>query len=80
MKEGLRQIVGKTISSVVVAKNENANPRNQVFLIFSDGTSFEFFGDSFNCASGLDYKSGVEEAKLYAEKGGAEISHIYPLA
>jgi hypothetical protein len=78
MKDGLRQIVGKTISSVVVAKNEKANPRHQVFLVFSDGTSFEFFGPDFSCASGLD-RSGVEEAKDYAEQGGATIINTYSI-
>lgn len=78
MKDGLRQIVGKTISSVVVARNEDANPRNQVFLVFSDGTSFEFFGADFSCANGLD-RSGVEEVKDYAERGGAEVINTYPI-
>ncbi len=78
MKDGLKYIIGKTITSVVFAEN-NSPPQNQVFLVFSDGTSFEFYGENFSCASGVD-RGGVEEARGYAEKGGARIRAVYPLS
>jgi hypothetical protein len=62
---------------VVVARNADSDPRNQVFLVFSDGTSFEFWGENFSCAGGVDRK-GLEEVIRYAKKLGASISKIYP--
>ncbi len=53
MKDGIKEIVGKTIAAVVVASN-NRKPYYQIFLVFDDETSFEIFGDAMTCASGLN--------------------------
>ncbi len=42
MKDGIREIIGKTISGVVVKINSR-QPRSQVFLVFTDDTFFEFY-------------------------------------
>ncbi|MHB8405788.1 MAG: hypothetical protein ACYDCJ_10235 [Gammaproteobacteria bacterium] len=76
MKDGVGKIVGKTISSVVVGSNVR-EPRNQVFLVFSDGSSLEFYGSQFTCAGGLD-KGGVEDATRYIGKLGGSVSMVYP--
>ncbi len=76
MKTGIRQIIGKTVSHVVVATNERA-PRQQMFLVFSDGKMLEFWGEHFNCGSGLD-RGGVAEAVRHARAGGAKIAEIHP--
>lgn len=71
MKNGLKEIVGKQIVSVVVA---DSNPRQQVFLVFSDGTRIEFWGESFGCRGGLDKAAGIEE---YVESGAGRIQRVY---
>lgn len=76
MKDGLKQTIGKQIVEVVVAAKNSGEPRNQVFLIFSDGTYFEFWGHHFSCAGGVD-RGSTEQAISYAERGGAEITAIY---
>lgn len=76
MKDGIKKIVGKTISAVVVAEKERGAPENQVFLVFSDNTSFELYG-AFNVASGTD-PGGIEAACRYAKQCGAHIGAVYP--
>lgn len=76
MKAGVADIVGKQITGVVVADNERP-PRQQVFLLFSDGTSFEFYGDQFSCTGGLD-RHDAADAIRYARKAGAAIRQVHP--
>lgn len=75
MKDGLRQIVGKTISSVIVAKNHKS-PENQVFLIFEDGSYFEFWGPEFSCAGGVE-PGGLAQAAIDVEKLGGTVLKVY---
>ncbi len=58
--DGLRQIIGKTIDSILVNGRRNA-PHIQMFLTFTDGTSYELYGD-FEAASGV--LPGGEQAAL----------------
>ncbi len=76
MKDGIREIVGKSIAGIVVAEN-NRSPRVQLFLTFTDGTYFEIWGDSFSCAGGVD-RGDAETAAAYARLFGARITKIYP--
>ena len=71
MKGGIRKVLGKTISGIVVAGNDK-EPKIQLFLTFTDGTFFEIWGNSFDCCSELD-SGGVSEVKRYAESHGATI-------
>ena len=73
VKDGLRHIVGRTISAVVVARNKRP-PREQVFLLFDDGSRFEFYGDNFTCCGGVDDAAGLER---YVHSAQGEIAHIY---
>mgnify|MGYP000889280995 CR=1 FL=1 len=75
MKDGLRETVGKTITKIVVTKRPRA--LEQVFLIFSDGTYFEFWGGEFNCAGGVDH-GGFSAVLAYAERAGGSITAVYP--
>lgn len=45
MKSPIQKIIGKTIEKVVVTE-ATRDPREQVHLLFSDGTHFEVFGDN----------------------------------
>jgi len=73
MKNGLRFIVGKRIAGVAVAES-NRPPRQQVFLLFADGTCFELYGESFTCCSGLDDASHIEG---YVESNRGRITAVY---
>lgn len=77
MKSGISEIVGKTIKGVVVNTRNRNTPREQVFLIFDDGTYFEFYGKEFSCAGGVD-KGGAGEALRYARIFCGEII-CYPV-
>ena len=74
MKDGLKYIVGKRISAVVVAASNVRDPRHQVFLVFPDGTRFEFWGENFSCCSGLDKAAGIAD---YVRSGKGEIRAVY---
>lgn len=52
MKPGLSEIVGRTISRIVVAHMPHG-PGTQVLLEFEDGMSFELYGTQFTCGSGV---------------------------
>ncbi len=77
MKDGIKEIIGKTVSSVVIAYNENRPPRHQIFLVFDDETSYEIYGESFTCCSGVVGK-GIERVLEYAKLApGAQVTHVY---
>lgn len=67
MKDEIRQILGKTISGVIVKKREE-HPRSQVFLVFSDGTYYELHGDHISGTGGVD--RGGRDAVLRYMPGG----------
>ena len=73
MKDGLKEIVGKQIAAVVVATSDGP-PRNQVFLVFADGSNFEFYGENFTCCGGLDRTRHIER---YIESGRGQITSVY---
>jgi hypothetical protein len=73
MKGGLKHIVGKQITGVLVAASERS-PHEQVFLVFADGSDFEFWGDDFNCGAGLDRADGIER---YVRSGKGEVVRVY---
>jgi len=73
MKNGLRYVVDKRISGVVVAASDRP-PRQQVFLVFADGTCFELYGESFTCCSGLDDAAHIEG---YVESNHGRFTAVY---
>ena len=73
MKDGVKDIVGKRIAAVVVAESDRS-PRSQVFLIFADGSNFEFYGENLTCCAGLDRTADIAR---YVESGNGRIRHVY---
>jgi len=73
MKDGLKEIIGKRVVGVVVARSDVA-PSNQVFLAFDDGSSFELYGDNFTCGGGLDRARDIER---YVASGRGRIIAVY---
>ena len=43
MEEYVLQIIGKTISSVIIRKRKSFNPRCQILISFEEGGHFEFY-------------------------------------
>lgn len=74
MKGGLGDIVGKEIAGVIVARNDRRAPKHQLFLLFTDGTRYEIYGEHFTCCGGVDEASGVLRA---IEAGGAQVTRLY---
>ncbi len=71
---GLQQIIGKTIKAVVVRDAHGTTPPAQVFLVFTDGTSLEIYGELL-AAGSLD-TGGVEAAVAYAERFGGTVIRL----
>ncbi len=63
MKDGIKQIMGKTIKGVVV-KEDIYPSESQVFLIFTDGTYYEFYSKKISGTSEVD-RGGLKEIKDY---------------
>jgi len=61
-----KDILGKTIQAVITADNPG-DLRSQVFLVFSDDTSLEIFGQQFRCARSLE-DGGLAAAVQYANR------------
>lgn len=73
MKDGVKYLVGKQIAAVIVARSSRP-PHHQIFLVFPDGSRFEFYGENFTCCSGLDHADGIEE---YVKAGGGQIVQVH---
>ncbi len=71
MKTGPRDIVGKKITQVVITEYNMSGPSTQVFLVFSDDSCFEFYGNQLEASAvvlggGLDRV--LEDAKAFGGK------------
>ena len=76
MKDGAKEIVGKEITGVIVAKNALRDPRTQMFLVFGDGTHFEIYGNQFTGAGGVD-RGDAETVTKYVTSNGGEVVASY---
>jgi hypothetical protein len=66
VKDTVRLILGKHIKSVLINERDDSMLRQQMFLIFDDGTYFEFYG---HISAGPALASGGAEGALkYAQK------------
>lgn len=74
MKPGIKQVLEKTISGVVIAENDD-EPKTQMFLTFTDGTHLEFYGDWFTCRNDLD-RGGIPESIRYIESNITALKKI----
>ena len=67
-------ILGRTIKAVVTAENLS-EPQSQVFIVFTDGSSFEIFGQNLRVANKLD-RGGIDATVKYAEEFGGTVQVI----
>jgi hypothetical protein len=56
------QLVGKTIAHIVLKAGDS--PASQLFLLFTDGTYYEFFGGPIAGANGID-RGTLEDVLRY---------------
>jgi hypothetical protein len=64
--ESLEVIIGKRIKGVVV-KEGSQPPKKQIFLLFSDDTYYEIYGNFCKGASGLD-RGGLESIRAFGRR------------
>jgi hypothetical protein len=69
--ELLKQIVGKTIAGIVTHEGAGAGPRYQLFVIFTDNTYLEFYGD-MDWSTHLE-TGDVETVKQFASRFGGKV-------
>lgn len=69
--EVLKQIIGKTIAGIVTRESVGAGPRYQLFVIFTDNTYLEFYGD-MGWSTHLD-AGDVETVRQYASRFGGKV-------
>jgi hypothetical protein len=72
--EALRHIVSKTITGVVIRNSVEAGPRDQLFIVFTDNTYLEFYGD-IGWSSHLEV-GDLETVKQYAARLGGNVEVI----
>ncbi len=72
MKGAFDKLLGKRIQGVVV-KEGSGEPQAQIFLIFSDNTYFEIYGNIMRGTNGID-KGGLEEVRKYMAGPNREIT------
>jgi len=69
--EILKQIVGKTIAGIVTHEGMGAGPRYQLFMIFTDNTYLEFYGD-LGWPTHIEV-GDVETVKQYTSRFGGNV-------
>ncbi len=69
--EFLQQIVGKTIAGIVTREGLKAGPRYQLFVIFTDNTYLEFYGE-MGWSTRLE-TGDVETVLQYASRFGGSV-------
>lgn len=74
MKSHIRKIIGKTIEKVIVAEDPQRNPREQVYLLFTDGTHFELYGDWLTCANHIEHGGEQAILSLLEHYGRSEVT------
>lgn len=63
MKPQVAEIIGRTIKAVYIL-NADESPKEQVFLLFEDGTHYEFYGDSIGTTAGVQW-GGAKAIEQY---------------
>ena len=72
--EFLKEILGKTITGIVIREGTGAGPRYQFFVVFTDNTYLELYGDidwTTHLGSG-----DVETVKQHAARLGGTVLDI----
>lgn len=79
MKDGAKEILGKTIKGVVIATATGPDrPASRLFLVFADGTYFEFYSDTNIRPTGGVDPGGLDKVKAYIRKTDEIVFETYP--
>ena len=70
----LKYMIGKTIAGIVLRDSNGAGPRDQLFLVFTDNTYWEFYGE-VGWSEHLEV-GDLETVKQYAARFGGNVEAI----
>ncbi|MEE4382720.1 MAG: hypothetical protein V2J02_12040 [Pseudomonadales bacterium] len=75
VKESLERLPGNRLHAVVFCRNAHSARRDQLFLVFENGTSFEFWTDkgALSMASDLDREDASSLVSRLRQVEGAEV-------
>ena len=74
LRDSASKLVGKTIRAVVLKGDTRKSPQNQFFLVFTDGTSYEIWGE-LRGASDLD-PDGLAGARKYLTERAQDVYEV----
>lgn len=78
MKDGAQEILGKTISGVVIKRGKGRPPASQLFITFTDGTYFEFYSDGLIVPSGGVDAGTLDNVRKYLSEITEVVFEAYP--
>jgi hypothetical protein len=64
IKDGIFDIVGRTIKEVIVNEHCGSPPDYHLFILFDDGGAYEFYGNGNISSSSYDH-GGLGYAKIF---------------
>lgn len=71
MKPEIREIIGRRIAAVYLLDGDS-EPRQQLYLVFDDGTYYELYGPSIGTTAGV--KRGIgRDIEAYAQSEGRRV-------
>ena len=77
MKEGAKEIPGKTIRGVVITTGPD-EPASQLFLVFEDGTYYEFYSATDIRPTGGVDPGDLDRARKYIGQRNEIAFEAYP--
>ena len=79
-QQALANVLGKTIDGLVFTVDEEGNPRSQLFIAFTDGTSLELYSNSdVICSAGsLDDCRLASIKELQTKRNGTKVITFGP--
>jgi hypothetical protein len=70
----LPNLIGKTVSAVIVSDRNSSGPPAQLFFVFDDGSALEVYGTLHVAGSLLT--GGVDHVRQYAALSGGALSVV----
>ena len=74
-KDGLQQIIGKTIREIIVSANNSGAPKYQLLIVFADETHYEFYGEDLQSGT-QTYDGDAKVVLQYIKKRGGQITRV----
>ena len=70
--ERFHKVVGKQISGVIISKHDDS-PRDQVFLVFNDGTYYELYGSDIGGCNDIDKGTFDDLSEFVRSRRGTNV-------